>query len=279
MEFGATPGASVEAGTHASKLLLFGRHVLAPRSSPEPFVQFATLACQTVIDEQGPGSRFVVPAESRLEYDPPADESNPSIRRLSLEFSDEPTDPEVEQASVVVDVPRQPPGETPARFFELGVALELGKDVIVTQTLNDVLDVPLLPVLLGLKMEWPNELDEHVPSDLALRATQGGKTRQIAWSDGVVQGSGRQFLFREILGSEAVTLEAQFGEENVVLFEQQDTSETEKITPTWKETLETSLFGVESGAVDFETIGELGPAKPLTERPGEDPDFGPLGDL
>ena len=104
-----------------------------------------------------------------------------------------------------------------------------------------------------------------MPASLVLTATQSGKVVNLAWSNGIVLGDVRQFFFRGILGPAPVTLEAVVGEERVTLWDEQDTSETEKKAPTWAVTLEDTLVVEETGDIEFEVQGRFGAASPVLE--------------
>lgn len=240
-------------------LRLFGRYLTTPREAPPAFVPFGSLECELGGTPNAPVLK--VAPETKVVLDAPPDDDSLPPRQVFLQFPS--ADALVGQ--VVVDLPPPTEAEEDARFFELGVELSVSGATKAALELNDILDIPLLPRRLGLTVEWPNALDQTVPASLVLSATQAGKVRNIAWSNGLVLGDVRQFFFRGILGPAPVTLEAVVGEKRVTLWDEQDTSETEKKAPAWAVTLEDTLFVEETGAVEVDVQGKLGAASPVLE--------------
>ena len=241
-----------------ASLRLFGRYLIAPREAPPSFTPFGTLECELAGRPDAPELNVALEAKVVLDVPPSEDDLPP--RQVFLQFPS--TD--AGAGRVVVDLPEPTEADEDARFFELGVELSVSGATQAAIDLNDILDIPLLARRLGLTVEWPNALDKKVPPSLVLSAKQGDKVRNIAWSNGKVFGDVRQFFFRGILGPAPVTLEAVVGEQRTILWDQQDTSETQTKAPAWATTLEDTLFVKETGDVSFEVQGKFGAASPVS---------------
>jgi hypothetical protein len=105
----------------------------------------------------------------------------------------------------------------------------------------------------GLIVEWSTDIDSFVPDDLVLEARQEGKTQRLAWTDGIVDGPVRRFIYRKILGPTPVTLTAMSEAQALELVLWRDQVVTDELTPpTWESLLEDS-FGLLQSQPD-ETI-------------------------
>jgi hypothetical protein len=130
--------------------------------------------------------------------------------------------------------------------------------------------------LEGLVVEWAAELDDFVPPDLVLQASQDGKTQRLPWTDGFIDGPFRRFIFRKILGSTPVTLLAQSEELAVelTLWRDQVVSDPD-VPPTWERRLEELLLEQFEKPDDDELPTEVAAAVPAIS----DEDVRPAADI
>lgn len=121
----------------------------------------------------------------------------------------------------------------------------------------------------GLIVEWSIDLDSFLPDDLVLEARQDEKVQRLAWTDGVVDGEVRRFIYRRILGPTPVTLTAlsESTALELVLWRDQIVSDPEA-PPTWENLLE-DCFGLLETTPDdtLEPGDELIPVSDLASLP------------
>lgn len=174
-------------------------------------------------------------ALQHVEAEPPPDVA---LRELAFEFT--PNDfvnaPDARAPSCRLRLPTPPSDQPEPTHFELTTVLRVAGSEEAPLGACEVLDVPLRPIRVGLVLEWPLSLDESLPPDLQLSATQGGKVRTLPWQLGELDSGRRRFLFRDIIAG-PVDLRASTGKRTIVLWEAQDPSDTSRPV-VWKNTLE-----------------------------------------
>jgi outer membrane protein OmpA-like peptidoglycan-associated protein len=91
----------------------------------------------------------------------------------------------------------------------------------------------------GLVLEWSADLDDDLPEDLIISASQDGTEQAIAWADGEDDAEYRRFVFDAIVGDSPVTLIASSSslDLKLTLWDQQVASDPEN-PPTWTHWLE-----------------------------------------
>jgi hypothetical protein len=121
----------------------------------------------------------------------------------------------------------------------------------------------------GLIVEWPIDLDSFVPDDLVLEAQQEDKRQRMAWTDGIVDGAVRRFIYRKIVGQAKVTLTASSASTAIelVLWREQVVTDPDA-PPTWENLLEDSFGLLEATADDtLEPGAELPAVSDLASFP------------
>jgi hypothetical protein len=232
-------------------LKFFGRFLTGALQDPLPdFKEFAKLEVQGKLVGTPPRPKGRFSPTAKIEYAEPPKEDDPRQRTLKLDFHREhfvdipPADTEPRLLKLPVEEPEE--GEPDAAHFELSVAIEVdGKEEAAIEV-NDVLDVPLKPLMVGLLVEWPLDLDERAPAGLTLQAKQGKRVRTLRWVDGLALNGARRFLFRGILGPEPVDLLAINNRVEHQLWKAADIT-NEESPPEWENSLESVLEPAQGG--------------------------------
>ncbi len=226
-------------------LKFFGRYLTeALPQSPPAFEEFAQLSLEGELKGMPLRPELKISATAKIVYNTPPEDDDPKVRTLELDynaqdFSNLPVEEhEIRKLKLPIYEPQNDLPEP--RHFELGILLEVGGHTEAAVEVNDVLDVPLKPIDVGLIVEWPRELDELASAGLTLQAIQGKIKRFIRWVDGDEQGEVRRFLFRGVLGSEPVDLIAMIGKKEHQLWKQVDISDHENPIE-WENKLEDVL--------------------------------------
>lgn len=238
------PGTTLLAMGSAKELTVqfFGRYLSSARARPLPaFEPFARIKVQAeLVGTPGkPSARFL--PESTIEYDAAHTPEDPRARGLDITYSPDtfvnaPSAPGATRLILPVETDDAPE----ARHFELGIALLVDGAEEAPVAVNDILDVPLFPLRVGLVLEWLEELAAEAPPGLTLVAKQGNVSRMLRFSEGTPSNGRLHFVFRGILGPAPVDLTAHFDGRAVPLWEGQDITRRDK-PPEWKETLERAI--------------------------------------
>jgi len=121
----------------------------------------------------------------------------------------------------------------------------------------------------GLVLEWLDALDDELPDDLEITASQAGIEQSRQWADADVDGDYRRFVFDGIGGNEAITLSAASTELDVTLtlWDQQLVGDPDN-PPTWTHWLE-EMVGVKSPDGSLQASGAVPPVSDLEDKPDD----------
>jgi len=260
----------VEAGASKPCVLRFvGRYLENARNGStatfEPFNELNGSLARTA----GRLEFTFLPTSQQVALKPNGDESG----RRTLELDFDPASfrlaPPVSSELRTLVLPKPPDEKKEFRHFELGVVLVIDGAESAAPELNGVLDVPLAPLLTGLVVEWPADLDEFAPAGLTLIARQGEIEKHVRWSSAQLADGRRRLLFRGVLGPTPVDLVARFLGREAVLWERQDVS-NEEVPPTWKVTLEQELLRVSPSSLAEPQATQQLASNQLGSRPSFD---------
>ncbi len=232
---GAAPTLPVDTPI-AAQLVFFGAYLKKARGVSDPeFEEFARYAGKLEISEKGAVWRC--DPEAEIAYSK-TDEREPEvIRRLRLKFGPSFVDPpEPPHPAAELRLPEEPDG---ARFFELAIELKAGSGVEAERTANDRFDLPLIPFLQRLVLEWPDDYTERVPAGLTLTAETGSVKRSLVWEQGEVTGDMRRFVFKQI-PLDPVSLSIALDDDVMQVWDEEDLTDPER-EPDWLGWLEEFL--------------------------------------
>jgi len=222
-----------------AELEFYGRSMARVRGErAKAFERIGRLPGEIQLAGRGYHPRFFLDPKGEIQYEEAPPPGGEPSRQLQLDF--EPTHFEgIPELSSPVRRLRLPSSSTApeARHFEVAVALRIAGVEEAPFEKNDVLDVPLARLRVGLVLEWPDVLDEAVPLGLTLVVKQGGVERTLSWASGSVEAGRRLFLFRNIVGPSPVDLFAHVAGQVFALWQGQDISAPD-VPPTWTQTLE-----------------------------------------
>jgi hypothetical protein len=178
--FGKNPSQVKPDQEHAARLVFHAAFIDKPRKVSKPsFSPFAKLSGKVKLEGTTP--KFVLAPDAKLEHDGP-DAERP--RRLKLQYGLTFVNQAADAAAVgELKLPEAPPG---ARFFELGIELEVDGAAEASVDQNDRLDVPLDGVSF-FEAELLDEQDQPLASrDFELELPDGSVVKGQSDAAGVV---------------------------------------------------------------------------------------------
>jgi hypothetical protein len=189
------------------------------RNVNEPGLEkFATLSGNVVRRGSPPRAVFLLDPETDFQYVEPEPEAGEPFRELRFGYGATFAPVPVDGAKLTrLRLPQEPDG---ARFFELGVQIDVAGAEEARIGLNDRLDVPLGP-LPGPMFEWREELTEQLPAGLSLLLENEGRRMLLEWGQGEVFGEYRRFVFHRLRGVGPCSLTAKTDARELVLLKDQ----------------------------------------------------------